>query len=180
MQRSTPLDVIACVFALIESMRDIGLAFGSLMVPLLVHFGGATAAFIGMAMPGPIVVLLTARRLRSCDASASIPIVEMGLLRNLDVFAGLPQAALETLAHEARYLTVERGTRVITEGDVGDCYYVIVNGEMSVHHGDVELARHGFQAGVRRDRAAVRQAAHGKRDGAHAELPAATSTATRS
>ena len=78
LQRSTPLDVVVCVFGLIESMRDLGLMFGSVAVPLLVHFGGADAAFIGMAMFGPIVVLVTTRRLLRTDATASIPVVRDG------------------------------------------------------------------------------------------------------
>ena len=67
LQRSTPLDVIVCAFALIESMRDLGMAFGALMVPLLIGLGGVKAAFVGMACFAPLAVLAAGRRIRRID-----------------------------------------------------------------------------------------------------------------
>ena len=57
LQRSTPLGVVVCAFVLIESIRDAGLAFGSLAVPVLVGLGGPDAAFVGMAALAPLGVL---------------------------------------------------------------------------------------------------------------------------
>ena len=142
-QRSTPLDVLVCVFGLVESLRDVGLAFGAVVVPLLVHIGGPDAAFIGMAMFGPIVVLLTTRRLLSTDASATIPVVEMGLLRNLKIFASLPAAPLETLARESSYVTVAPGTEIIRQGGDGDTYYAIVHGVVTIEIDGLEVSRLG-------------------------------------
>ena len=105
LQRSTPLDVIVCAFALIESMRDLGMAFSALIVPLLIGLGGANAAFVGMACLALVAVLATARRIRRIDSEASIPVVEMGMLRNMGIFSALPAAPLETLAREGRYVT---------------------------------------------------------------------------
>ncbi len=143
LQRSTPLDVVVCVFGLIESMRDLGLMFGSVAVPLLVHFGGPDAAFIGMATFGPIVVLVTTRRLLRIDTTASIPVVQMGLLRNLEIFARLPAAPLETLAREASYTNVQPGTEIIHQGDEGDSYYAIVHGTVAVTIDGVEVTSLG-------------------------------------
>ena len=116
LQRSTPLDVIVCAFVLIESIRDAGLAFGSLAVPLFVSIGGVDAAFVGMGALAPLAVVLTLHRVRSIDRDANIPVVEMGLLRNLGIFSALPAAPLETLAREASYLEVAPGSAVIREG----------------------------------------------------------------
>jgi CRP-like cAMP-binding protein len=143
LQRSTPLDVIVCVFALIESMRDAGLAFGALIVPLLVSLGGVNAAFIGMASFAPLAVLLTARRLRRIDEHASIPVVEMGLLRNLEIFAALPVAPLETLAREAAHVDVPAQTPIICEGEEGDRYYAITGGSVLVSKNGSAIARLG-------------------------------------
>lgn len=143
LQRSTPLDVMVCVFALVEGIRDLGLAFGALAVPLFVRLGGSDAAFIGMASFGPLVVAATWRRLRGLDDEATIPVVEMGLLRNIEIFRGLPAAPLETLAREARYETVLAGTPVIRQGDVGDTYYAIVEGGVVVTRNGTEMARLG-------------------------------------
>jgi ENTS family enterobactin (siderophore) exporter len=115
LQRSTPLEVVVCAFALIESMRDIGMGFSALIVPELISIGGPGAAFVGMACFAPLAVLLAGRRIRHIDEEASIPVVEMGTLRNMNIFSALPAASLETLAREARYVSAGPGTAIISE-----------------------------------------------------------------
>jgi hypothetical protein len=139
LQRSMPLDVIVCAFALIESMRDLGIIFAALLVPLLIDIGGANTAFIGIACLAPIAVLASARRIRRIDAEASIPVVEMGMLRNMDIFSSLPAAPLETLAREADYVTVEQGMAIINEGEDGDFYFAITHGSVLVTKDEKEI-----------------------------------------
>ena len=103
--------MIVCAFALIESMRDLGMVFSALMVPLLIELVSARAAFVGMGCLALIAVLAAARRIRRIDSEASIPVVEMGMLRNMAIFSALPAAPLETLAREARYVSFPPGTR---------------------------------------------------------------------
>ena len=119
LQRSTPLEVVVCAFSLIEALRDAGLAVGALIVPLLIGLGGASAAFVGLAALAPAIVLVTARRIRRIDSEATIPVVEIGVLRRLPIFAPLSAASLETLAREARYGSFAPGTAIITEGEEG-------------------------------------------------------------
>jgi Cyclic nucleotide-binding domain/Transmembrane secretion effector len=143
LQRSTPLDVIVCAFALIESMRDLGMVFSALIIPLLIGLGGAKAAFLGMACFALIAVLATARRIRRIDSEASIPVVEMGMLRNMGIFSALPAAPLETLAREAHYVSVNPGTAIISEGEEGDSYYAITHGSVRVTKGKGEIRQLG-------------------------------------
>ncbi len=145
LQRSTSLDLIACVFALIEELRDCGLAVSALAVPILVRLGGPEAAFIGLAVPAPFVVLVTARRLLASDRLASNRIVETGLLRNVDIFAGLPQASLELLASQAEYEAAPCGREIIRQGDIGDRYYVVADGAVDVSQNGVVI-RHQTQS----------------------------------
>ncbi|HME03380.1 MAG TPA: cyclic nucleotide-binding domain-containing protein, partial [Solirubrobacteraceae bacterium] len=147
LQRSTPLDVIVCAFALIESMRDLGMAFSALIIPLLIGLGGAKAAFLGMASFALIVLLATARRIRRIDSEASIPVVEMGLLRNIGIFSALPAAPLETLAREAHYVSVHPGTAIISEGEEGDSYYAITHGSVRVTKGEGQIRQLGIGDG---------------------------------
>jgi hypothetical protein len=49
----------------------------------------------GMACFAPLAVLAAGRRIRRIDAEASIPVVEMGVLRNTEIFSALPAASLE-------------------------------------------------------------------------------------
>jgi hypothetical protein len=141
LQRSTPLDVIICAFALIESLRDLGMVFGALLVPLLIGLGGTKVAFVGMACFAPLAVLAAGRRIRRIDEEASIPVVEMGVLRNMEIFSALPAASLETLAREASYETVRPGIAIISEGDAGDSYYAITHGSVLVTMGEREIRR---------------------------------------
>ncbi len=141
LQRSTPLDVIVCAFALIESMRDLGMAFSALMVPLLIALGGAKAAFVGMGCFALVAVLAASRRIRRIDSEASIPVVEMGMLRNVPMFSSLPGTPLETLAREAHYVSVHPGSAIITEGEEGNDYYAITDGSVRVTKGGREIRR---------------------------------------
>jgi hypothetical protein len=141
LQRSTPLDVIVCAFALVESVRDLGMVVGALIVPLLIGLGGAKAAFVGIACLAPVAVLAAARRIGRIDGEASIPVVEMGMLRNMRIFSALPAAPLETLAREARYATVHPDTAIISEGEEGDSYYAITRGSVRVTKGVREIRR---------------------------------------
>jgi len=143
LQRSTPLDVIVCAFALIESMRDLGMVFSALFIPLLIGLGGAKAAFLGMACFALIALLATARQIRQIDSEASIPVVEMGMLRNTGIFSALPAAPLETLAREAHYVSVHPGTAIISEGEEGDSYYAIAHGAVRVTKGKDEIRQLG-------------------------------------
>ena len=147
LQRSTPLEVVVCAFSLVESLRDAGLALGALLVPLLIGLGGADAAFVGLAAFVPAVVLVTARRIRRIDSEATIPVVEIGVLRKLPIFSALPAASLETLAREARYATFARGTAIITEGEEGDSYHVITHGAVEVTKDGREIRQMGVGEG---------------------------------
>ena len=143
LQRSTPLEVVVCAFSLIEALRDAGLAVGAVIVPLLIGLGGASAAFIGLAVLAPAIVVITARRIRRIDSEATIPVVEIGVLRKLPIFAPLSAASLETLAREARYGSFGPGAAIIAEGEEGDSYHVITHGSVEVTKAEREIRRLG-------------------------------------
>ena len=70
------------------------------------------------------------RRLRNIDASATIPQVEIQLLRSIPIFAALPAPSLEGVARQLLPVAVPTGTVVIREGDCGDRYYAVADGEL--------------------------------------------------
>ncbi len=112
-------------------------------MPLLVGAGGTDAAFLGVASLAPLAVLLTVRRIRHIDRAASIPVVEMGVLRNLGIFTALPGAPLETLANNASYRTFPAGSAVVREGQEGDRYYAITDGTVVVTKGAEAIRQMG-------------------------------------
>jgi hypothetical protein len=139
LQRTAPPDLLARVFGLLESLLNAGLAIGVLLVPPLVALGGAEGALIGTGLVMLGVLLVTQRRLRTLDAAATVPLVEIHLLRSIPLFAPLPAPALEMLARALTPLNLPAGTIVIREGDQGDCYYAISQGELRVERGNVPI-----------------------------------------
>ena len=132
LQRAAPPDVLGQVFALLESLMGVGLAFGAIFVPALVGLSGAPAALIGTAVLLLVIVAVVWKRLRSIDDVADVPQVQIQLLRLIPIFAPLPAPELEGLARALEPLHVAAGTTVIREGEAGDRFYAIATGELQV------------------------------------------------
>ena len=140
LQRVSPPDVLARVFGLLEGIAMAGLALGSLAVAGLVALGGTRAAIVGIGLLLPIAAVAAGRDLLSIDRHATVPVVEIGLLRGLPLFAPLAPATLEALARGLSPYEVAAGTDVIRQGEVGDRFYVIASGAVRVLRDGVEVA----------------------------------------
>ena len=110
LQRTAAPAALAGVFALLESMLNVGLAAGSLLVPLLIALGGADAALVGVAAALLLSLALAAPRLVRLDEAAHVPLVQMHVLRAITIFRALPAPALETLARSVEHAPVQAGT----------------------------------------------------------------------
>jgi hypothetical protein len=141
LQRTAPAHQLARVFGLLESLSMIGMAVGSLLVPVLVWVGGAEAALIGVGALLPLAALVVGRSVRDLDAKADVPVVQIGLLRSLPMFAQLPPPALEGVARSLEPLEVASGAVVVAQGDVGDRFYVVADGTVEVSQ-DGGVRRH--------------------------------------
>jgi Cyclic nucleotide-binding domain len=132
MQRLAPPELLARVFALYESLSQFALALGAILVPVLVAVGGAEAALVAAGAFLPLLIVLRFRALRAIDEEADVPIVEISLLRSMPIFALLPAPELEGLARSLTPVDAERGTVIIREGDPGDRFYAIADGEVEI------------------------------------------------
>ena len=79
----------------------------------------------------PALTLLTRPRLRAIDREASAP-EATELLRRVSLLASLPEPVLERLAREATPVQVAAGVPIVREGEVGDRFYVIRSGTVSI------------------------------------------------
>ena len=143
LQRTVPANVLARVFGVLEGLSAAALAVGSLLTPALVSLAGARWAVAGVGLLLPLAVLATARRLAEIDRRAPVPVVEISLLRSLPLFAPLGAPQLEALAHGLVETRVAAGQAVVREGERGDRFYVVAEGELEVEAGGRELRRLG-------------------------------------
>lgn len=132
LQRVAPPDMLARVFGLVEAISMAALAVGSLGVAALVAIGGVPVALIGVGLLLPLAVLVGGRDLRDIDRNADVPVVEIGLLRSLSLFAPLPPQTLESAARSLVRVEAAAGTVVIREGEAGDRFYAVADGVVEI------------------------------------------------
>ncbi len=148
LHRSAPPEILASVYAVIEVASGAGLLLGSIGTQALIAASGVEAALLGSGAFFLFLVAVTFRSLRLADASATVPVVSMSLIRRLPVFASLPVAELETLSRSAQEVQTEPGDVVVVEGEAGDRYYAVMSGSFDVTVKGVRVARaergHGF------------------------------------
>ena len=149
-----------------SSSCSCALGIGGVLAPVLSDFFGLENALIISGLFLPVLVLLFGRTVARIDAEAVAPETqELRLLTGVPIFAPLPGTAIEHIAGRLVPLRIEPGTVIVREGDAGDRFYVIVEGEVEVSGRG--QADHDPGAGrvLRRDRAAEGRAAHGDGDG---------------
>ena len=139
LQRSAPSDAIAGSFSILEALMDTGLALGAVLVRVAIAIGGLKAALFAPAIVAFVLIAGLWRRIHKIDASATVPQVEIQLLRCISIFAALPAPSLESVARDLEPLTVSQGTIVIKEGERGDCYYAVAEGELAISRGGENL-----------------------------------------
>ena len=135
LQRAAPPDAIAGSFAIFESMTDFGLAMGAVLVRVAIGVGGMRAALVAPAVLAVVLIAVLWRQLSRIDASATIPQVEIQLLRSLPIFAALGPPSLEGVARELQPEQVRAGAVVITEGEPGSRYYAVADGRFDITRG---------------------------------------------
>ena len=132
-QRSVPDDVLARVFGVIQMLWSASIGIGAALVPVLIAWFGVEAAFIVVGAFLPLLVVLLGAKVARIDAEADAPEAdELRILASLPIFAPLPGGSLEHLAARLVPLRVEAGTVIVREGDPGDRFYIVAEGEMDV------------------------------------------------
>jgi hypothetical protein len=131
LQRSVEEDVLARVFGLQEATMMIGLALGSIAAPVAVSLFGARGSVVAVGMLLPAFVLVALIPIRRMDLSAS-PGAGLDLLREVPLFRPLPPQVLERLSRDLVPLDVDAGRVIIGQGDEGDLFYIVSDGQVDV------------------------------------------------
>lgn len=136
LQRLASDEVLARVFGVLESTYMAATGIGAALAPVLAHLLGITGAVAAVGGAMLLVAVLRWAALARYEAGAAIPERPFQLLRALPLFAPLPVAAVENLALRLDRVPVDAGATVITQGEPGDRFYVIDDGELEVHVDD--------------------------------------------
>jgi MFS family permease len=132
-QRAVPDEVLARVFGVLQFFLLTALGIGGVLAPVLSDLFGLDNALIISGLFLPVLVVLFGRTVARIDAHAAAPETqELRLLTAVPIFAPLPGTAIEHIAGRLVPLRIEPGTVVVREGDAGDRFYVIVEGEVEV------------------------------------------------
>ena len=148
LQRSVPPHLLGRIFGVLEGAVMAGLALGALLVAALNHLGGSRLAVLGVAAVLPLAAVAGGRALFRLDAGATVPVVQISLLRSLPLFASLPAPAIEGLAGALEPVSLGPGDVLIRQGDPGDAYYAIAAGELDASQDGKQLGRFGRGEGV--------------------------------
>jgi MFS family permease len=140
LQRTVPSHQVSRMFGLVEGLSMAGLALGSVLVPVLVELGGTRFALVALGLLLPLVGVVAGGRVLALDRDATIPIVEISLLRSLPLFAPLGVPTVEQLARNLEHVEVDAGAVVIRTGEVGDRFYAIADGSFEVLVDDERVA----------------------------------------
>jgi len=135
--------VLARVFGAFEALTLLTMGFGSLLAPVLDSVFGVRGATLIAGVLLPAALVLCWRSLAALDARAAAPAERVALLRRVPLFAPLPVPELERLAAALEEQRVSAGTAVVREGEQGDRFYAIADGEALVEAGGRELERLG-------------------------------------
>jgi hypothetical protein len=108
------------------------IALAGLLTPLVVAALGPRGTLVATGLLLPVMVLATAARLRALDRATREPTPELALLRGLPLLAPLPPPVIERLAHQAVWFHASPGQTVVAQGDPGDRFFAIADGDLDV------------------------------------------------
>jgi MFS family permease len=131
-QRLAGDDVMSRVFGVMESSMMASQALGALAVPLLIAVVGVMPAIVACGLAFGVVVAAAAPTLIRADRLVPSRARQLRALRGVPMFGPLSAPVLERLATGATTISVEPGQAIVTAGEVGDRFYVILAGEVEV------------------------------------------------
>jgi hypothetical protein len=131
LQRSVPDEVLARVFGAVQGLWVGTIGVGAIAAPLLIAALDIRGALIVTGALLPILATVFRHRLTALD-EVPTPERELQLLRGIEIFAPLPPPILESLARSLVPVHVEAGREVFRQGELGDRFYIVADGEVEI------------------------------------------------
>jgi MFS family permease len=138
--RLVPEAMLARVFGAKASLTALSIAVGSFITPFAIDLLGIRGALIVLGLVAPALATLAWRRLRAIDAAIAHRDQEIEVLNKVAMFRPLPMPAIDELALHLDRVDSAAGEDVVVQGEHGDRFYVIEEGEAEVI-GDGRLIR---------------------------------------
>jgi MFS family permease len=132
LQRMVRDELLTRVFGVLFAFAVVGLGVGSIGAPALVAAFGVRGALVATGSFLVVATLLAWRRLVAIDAVALPPTRGLSLLSAVPLFEPLSVAAKEHLASRLGARSVPAGATIVSEGEPGDYFYVVVEGQADV------------------------------------------------
>jgi hypothetical protein len=109
------------------------MGIGAAVAPALISWLGLENALIVTGLVLPALVAVSWTRVARIDAAAPAPdAADLRVLASVPIFAPLPGTSLEHLASRLVPLRLESGSVIVREGDKGDRFYIVADGEIEV------------------------------------------------
>jgi MFS family permease len=132
LQRLPSNDLLGRAFAVVESSYWITTGLGAMLAPLVVKLIGLRAALLVVGACLPLLVAFRWHALAQLEAGIRIPERPFKALRGIEMFAPLPLATIENVSRMVDAVHVHAGEIVVREGEYGDLFYVVAEGELDV------------------------------------------------
>jgi CRP-like cAMP-binding protein len=112
------------------------------VAPLLLDALDLRGALLVLGVAATAYAAITLPRMRRLDQRLQAP-PETELLRTVAMFAPLPSSSIEALAVACEHRRFAPGEVVVTEGEIAQEFFVVVEGEVEVTHHGAVLRREG-------------------------------------
>lgn len=142
-QRTTPGEALGRVLGLLESLYWAAVGVGALVGSLVIELIGPVPALTTFAACAVLIALTFAAPLRRIDRESQVASDRVASCGGCSLFATLPVATVEYLANHAGDRSFAPGERIVKEGDPGDEFYLIVDGDVDVDVGGTVVKRLG-------------------------------------
>ena len=146
LQGTVPDRVRAGVLGVLEAAIGLTVAAGEITAPVLLERVGVETTFIIAGAILPVVTVGLWPWLRQIDDQLIPPREQLRHLHGVPMFEPLSLAVLEQLAGGLKEVAYPEGTQIIRQGDPGDAFYLLIDGEVRVTRDGAHIADMGAGA----------------------------------